>query len=109
MTKGEACNWLRNLRADMGKIEHQELWHYEQVLEEIADIIERLPSIERKKGKWIKMSDADGIYYCCSECGEELYRMWDFDREYNLFPRKRSIDKTDFCSHCGADMRGKKR
>ena len=40
MTKGEAINWLRNLRADIGKIEHQELWHYEQALEEIMDLLE---------------------------------------------------------------------
>ena len=21
-------------------------------------------------GEWIKMSDSDGFYYCCSNCGE---------------------------------------
>lgn len=40
MTKGEAVNWLINLMADIGKVEHQELWHYEQALEEIREIIE---------------------------------------------------------------------
>lgn len=40
MTKGEAANWLINLMADIGKIEHQELWHYEQALEEIREMLE---------------------------------------------------------------------
>lgn len=61
---------------------------------------------KRKKGEWIKMSDADGTYWCCSECGEELYRSLSFNREYDLFPKKASIDKTNFCPNCGADMRG---
>lgn len=40
MTKGEAVNWLTNIMADIGKIEHQELWHYEQALTEIRDIMQ---------------------------------------------------------------------
>lgn len=72
--------------------------------------IEDAPTIEeRKKGKWIRMSDADGDYYCCSQCGEELPRYMteipSWDRPY---PHKKSIDKTDFCPNCGSDMRGKK-
>ena len=96
----------------------------EKILEEIEDInyaynncskYETIKNLldemanERKKGKWIKMSDSDGIYYCCSECGEELYREWTFDREYDIFPKKRSIDKTNFCPNCGADMRGERK
>ena len=71
--------------------------------------VEVQPTIEpeRKHGKWILMSDADGKYYACSECGEDLPRYcsemptWD-----NPYPRKQSIDKTDFCPNCGSDMRG---
>lgn len=59
---------------------------------------------EQRTGKWIKMSDADGVYYCCSECGEDLYREWLFNRDYDLFPRKKTIDKTKYCPHCGAKM-----
>ena len=59
-------------------------------------IISELPSVERKKGKWIKMSDADGIYWACSECGEDI-------------PRTESIDKINFCPFCGADMKGEEK
>lgn len=83
-----------------------------QIALDIANWIERKrnnePSPERKKGEWIKMSDADGTYWCCSECGEELYRSWSFNRDYDLFPEKTSIDKTNFCPSCGADMRERK-
>lgn len=61
---------------------------------------------ERIRGRWIKMSDADRVYYCCSECGEELYRLWSFDREFDLVPHKVSIAQTRYCPNCGADMRG---
>jgi hypothetical protein len=61
---------------------------------------------ERKKGRWIRMSDADGDYYCCDQCGGELPRyiteIPSWDRPY---PHKQSIYKTDFCPNCGADMR----
>ena len=64
--------------------------------------LRELPTIEHKKGKWIKMSDADGVYWCCSECGEELPRVNKFDPRFDLFPRLKSIDKTNFCPNCGA-------
>lgn len=70
--------------------------------------LSRLPSAEpqRKKGKWIKMSDVDGVYWACSECGEELPRVSKFDPQFDLFPRLKSIEKTNYCPNCGADMRG---
>lgn len=61
--------------------------------------------VERKRGKWVKMQDADGVYWACSECGEDLPRVSDFDPQFDLFPRLKSIDKTNFCPSCGADMR----
>ncbi len=60
--------------------------------------------VERKKGKWIKMSDADGIYWTCSECGEDIPGVSRFDSRFYLFPRLERIEKTNFCPNCGADM-----
>lgn len=57
-----------------------------------------------KHGGWIKMSDAYGVYWACSECGEELQRIEDFDPQFDLFPRLESIDRTNYCPHCGAKM-----
>lgn len=63
------------------------------------------PSAERPTGRWIRMSDADGEYYCCDQCGEELNRYIteapSFSKQY---PSKYSIDKTNFCPNCGAKM-----
>ena len=92
------------------------LWDWETVngiesrtvLEQTIQDIRNEPTIDAepvRHGKWIEMSDADGHYYACSECGEELHREWSFDRKYVLcFPKKITIDKTQFCSHCGAKM-----
>jgi RNA polymerase-binding transcription factor DksA len=60
--------------------------------------------VERKKGKWIKMSDADGVYWACRECGEDIPRVSHFDPQFDLFPRLKSLKKTNFCSNCGAKM-----
>lgn len=40
MTNGEAVNWLINISADIGKAKHSDLWHYEQVLSEIREMLE---------------------------------------------------------------------
>ncbi|MBQ1471844.1 MAG: hypothetical protein IIZ34_05745 [Eubacterium sp.] len=62
--------------------------------------------VKHIRGRWVLMSDIDGDYYCCSQCGEELPRYslntptWDGPYTY-----LRSIDKSNFCPNCGADMR----
>ena len=59
---------------------------------EVADMVEEMPTVERKKGKWISLDDFRGKYntngYKCSECGEQS----DYEENY--------------CPNCGADMRG---
>lgn len=66
--------------------------------------------VEPKCGKWIKMSDADGVYWACSECGEDIPRVAHYNPQFDLFPRLESIDRTRFCPNCGARMdRGEER
>ena len=62
--------------------------------------------VKRKKGRWIKMSDGDGIYWACSECGEDIPRVSHYDPQFDLFPRLKSIEKTNFCPNCGEKMEG---
>lgn len=91
MTRGEAVNWLINIMADIGKAEHSELWHYEQALSEIREILESEP--EQKAGKWINDKHAMPRCSCCG-----------YMPEYNRY-----IDDyyySDWCPNCGADMRG---
>lgn len=59
MNNAEAVNWLINITADIGKIEHQDLWHYEQALSEIREMLKDAPTIEpeRKTGRWIPCSE----------------------------------------------------
>jgi len=40
MNNREAVTWLINISADIGKAEHSDLWHYEQALTEIKDMLE---------------------------------------------------------------------
>lgn len=57
-----------------------------------------------KHGKWIEMSDADGVYWACSECGEDIPRVSHYNPQFDLFPRLDSIEKTRYCPFCGAWM-----
>lgn len=60
--------------------------------------------VEPRRGKWIKMSDADGVYWACSECGEDLPKVSHYNPQFDLFPRLESIDKTNYCTNCGTRM-----
>ena len=74
-------------------------------------LIDEQPTVELepKKSVWIRMSDRDGEYYCCNNCGEELPRYTKVSPSWNLpFPQKYSIDPTDFCPHCGSDNKENK-
>jgi len=46
MNNREAVTWLINISADIGKAEHSDLWHYEQALTEIKDMLESAQSQE---------------------------------------------------------------
>lgn len=45
MTSREAVNWIINISADIGKSERRDLWHYEQALSEIKELLESLPDV----------------------------------------------------------------
>lgn len=90
MTRGEAINWIINISADIGKAEHRDLWHYEQALDGIREMLER--ESERKTGRWIAKPlylGSDAKVYTCSECKSPFW--W---------------DSMNYCPNCGAEMRG---
>lgn len=70
--------------------------------------IDDTPTIDAepvRHGHWIKLTDSDGDYYCCSNCGEELPRYsCTFPTPTKPFPLMKSIDKTKRCPDCGAKM-----
>ena len=53
MDNREAVNWLINISEDIGKAEHSDLWHYEQSLTEIKDMLESA----QPEPKWIPVSE----------------------------------------------------
>lgn len=55
--------------------------------ERIADIIESMPTVSPKQGRWIDITRAGGDFiWKCSECGEL------------------NLEDTYFCPNCGARM-----
>lgn len=64
--------------------------------EALSLAIEALQEPERKKGKW-EVFDYDNSYRCTS-CGE-IWTLNDGTPEEN---------NMNYCTYCGADMRGKK-
>ena len=79
MTRGEAVNWLINIMSDIGKIEHRDLWHYEQALSEIKELLGSQPEvIACGSGELIVETTGDLISrqaairrYCGEHCGCE--------------------------------------
>lgn len=91
MTNGEAVNWIINISADIGKAEHRDLWHYEQALSEIKEMLESQPE---RKGKWI--DGRDERFVKCSECGMESTK--NALMGIALFGEK----EPHFCPNCGS-------
>ncbi len=62
-------------------------------------LIEAIPSIEPKRGKWIPHKQKNGktVLWKCSECGQIIFSETETDR----------LEFQKWCSRCGADMRGK--
>ena len=92
MTRGEAVNWIINISADIGKAEHRELWHYEQALLEIREMLESEP--ERATGKWMHDKDDELFSGYCSCCGWESVIC------------ETDVADMPYCPNCGAYMRG---
>ena len=70
MTNKEAVNWLINITADIGKTEHRDLWHYEQALTEIKDMLEsEQPEIVRC-GECVNFAERD----FCKVAGHNVHR-----------------------------------
>ena len=73
-----AVNWLINILADIGKAEHSDLWHYEQALTEIKDMLESAQP-EKRTGErtethacyLINIQDAIDAIVNCTNCGDE--------------------------------------
>lgn len=104
---------MRPIDADALKYRRKEYGGYDDVpmderrkgiLYLFKEDIDEALTIEPKHGKWIKMSDADGVYWVCSECGEDIPRISHYNPQFDLFPRLESIDKTNYCPNCGAPM-----
>lgn len=94
MSKTEMIKWLQNLKKDIGQSQHQDLWHYAEMLDEVIGTIESRP-----KGHWIlseiqdKEDTDNGNYrFECANCGYA-----DVHSKATEVP---------YCWHCGADMRG---
>ena len=57
------------------------------------NIVKKLPTIERKKGKWIETDDGwDGTYYVCSECG----------CPWTLIDGEPEDNGMNYCPNCGS-------
>lgn len=101
MTNAEAVNWLINITADIGKIEHQELWHYEQALTEIREMLETEP--QRMRGRWIGCDNSD--HWKCSVCGTRA-AFWFSEETSSELELDMSEWLSDFCPNCGCQMNG---
>ena len=74
MNNREAVNWLINILADIGKAEHSDLWHYEQALTEIKDILESAQPVATgtNVGDTISRQDAIDALDCINGVEEVL-------------------------------------
>lgn len=134
MTNAEAVNWLINITADIGKAEHSDLWHYEQALSEIREMLEDAqPQLEICPIYGGMCGYPSNLCYECPrhEGAKEQPQWWTEGLQPFAQPQRMNgkwvqispakiyecsicgknvmtedIDAYDFCHGCGADMRG---
>ena len=53
------------------------------------EVLEQLPPIQPKRGRWVLVCDNNGMHFICNKCGA-----WRYHQEQK------------FCGECGTDMRG---
>ena len=91
----EIAKWMLEYGGEKEKRERD-------ALENVANGIKKLPSVQPKRGKWIErrtwsegygMGETYGKYWACNQCGREVKGFWN------------ECGK-NFCDNCGADMRG---
>ena len=54
MTNEDAIKWLENLKQDIGQLRHEDLWHYEQAIYEIIELLKNLGDLEKKYTSLLK-------------------------------------------------------
>lgn len=95
MTNEDAVKWLGNLRQDIGQLRYEGLWHYEQAIVEIQELLEEQEAVEPK----FKQCDKGNFIWCCGSCGAYMYHVYD------------GIDKAKeyakYCRQCGKKVNWK--
>lgn len=74
ISRQAAINWIINLSADIGKVQHQELWHYEQALDEIRALLEQTAEPEITEDQVKEYCYLRNLVVITKECFEVLKR-----------------------------------
>lgn len=87
--------------------EERPLFKWENYVRAVVErVINRLPSVDmpkdRPKGEWVR-------YKRCDSVGDEIYAVMEApDGKFFCNQCGKSAIRSDFCPHCGADMKGVK-
>lgn len=73
MTNQDSIKWLENLKQDIGQLRHEELWHYEQAIDEIVELLKE-HEVKTIIKKWHINPLGDYSRLHCPWCDRELDR-----------------------------------
>ena len=88
MTKEDAIKWLENLKQDIGQLRHEDLWHYEQAIDEICYMLKEQEPMQ------VKMDMYGNAY--CPRCST--------NRSVEMGLQRLHIG-TQFCPYCGRPVK----
>lgn len=87
MTTEDAIKWLENLRQDIGQLRHEDLWNYEQAIDEIIELLKNLEDLEKKYTSLLeeKMSE---LIKENTKLNFEMNQAMFFDRSIHIADRR---------------------
>lgn len=87
----DSINWLENLKQAIGKPQHSELWHYEQALTEVIEMLSdrsEMIDLSSMVGKTIYILNHKGAIYANPKFNGSIWELEVTGYHYNSISRK---------------------
>ena len=99
MTSEDAIKWLENLKQDIGQLRYKDLWHYEEAIYEIIELLKK--DLEKKYASLLEEKISELIKKN-TELNFEMNQS--IERAKPLYKNSTYVNSIKRCPNCGYPM-----